>query len=138
MTIPMSDCLFCKIIAGEIPSHKVYEDDQVLAFLDIGPVSRGHTLFIPKMHATDLVSGSPEDAATLIRAAHNAIPIFLKRLGAIAHNLALNSGAEAGQIVFHTHLHFMPRYAGEERSFTKMHPTQEELAETAQVMRGEV
>jgi len=133
----MTDCLFCKIIEGSIPCHRVYEDDNVLAFLDIGPVSRGHTLFVPKHHATDLVSGSPEDAADLIRAAHNIIPTFLQRLGATAHNLALNSGAEAGQIVFHTHLHFMPRYEGQERTFVKTHPSQEELAEIARIMRGE-
>lgn len=133
----MTDCLFCKIIAGDIPSHKVYEDENVLAFLDIGPVSRGHTLFVPKNHATDLVSGSPDDAAALIRAAHNIIPAFLERLGAVAHNLALNSGADAGQIVFHTHLHFMPRYEGQERTFVKTHPSQEELAEIARIMRGE-
>lgn len=134
----MSDCLFCKIIAGEIPSHNIYEDERVFAFLDIGPVSRGHALFIPKTHAEDLSSGSLEDAGAVIQAIHNAIPAFLERLGASAYNLGVNSGTDAGQIVFHTHVHFMPRYAGQERNFTKMHPIQEELAETARVMRGEV
>ena len=130
----MSDCLFCRIIAGEIPSHKIYEDEQVFVFLDIGPVSRGHALFIPKKHAVDLSSGSVQDAAALIAKVHEIAPILLKRLGASAYNLGVNSGADAGQIVFHTHIHFIPRYAGEERSFIKTHPSQEELADVARII----
>lgn len=133
----MSDCLFCKIIAGEIQSHKVYEDDQVLAFLDIAPVSRGHALFVPKSHGVDLSDGTKEDACALISAVYGAAPQFLARLGASGYNLGMNHGADAGQLVFHTHLHFMPRYAGQERSFTKSHPTQDELAAIAKTMRGE-
>lgn len=132
----MSDCLFCKIIAREVPFYPVYEDDTVLGFLDIGPVSRGHVQFIPKQHAENLSSGSVEDAAALMRAVHAAAPLFLERLGASAYNLGMNSGADAGQIVFHTHLHFMPRYAGQERTFTKTHPNAQELTEIAQIMRG--
>ncbi len=133
----MSDCLFCKIIEGGIPSHKIYEDDHVLAFLDIGPVSRGHALFVPKIHAADLNSGSVDEATALIRAVHATAPKFLDRLGASGYNLGVNHGADAGQIVFHTHFHFMPRYRSAPRTFTKTHPSQEELAETAKLMRGE-
>ena len=133
----MSDCLFCKIIAGEIPSHKVYEDDRVLVFLDIGPVSRGHALFVPKVHGSDLGTGTKEDACALIGAVYMAAPKLLERLGASGYNLGMNHGADAGQLVFHTHMHFMPRYAGEPRNFTKMHPSQEELVATAKIMQGE-
>lgn len=131
----MSDCLFCKIIAGEIPSHKIYEDEHVFAFLDIGPVSRGHALFVPRVHAEDLSSGSSEDARALMSAVQKMAPIFLQRLGASAYNIGVNSGADAGQIVFHTHLHFMPRYVGEARNFVKTHPSQEELSDVARIMR---
>lgn len=133
----MSDCLFCKIVAGEIPSHKIYEDDNVIAFLDIAPVSRGHALFIPKAHAIDLNTGSVDQAVALIRAIHGFAPKLLERLGATGYNLGVNHGADAGQLVFHTHFHIMPRYAGQVRSFTKSHPSQEELSATAKIMRGE-
>lgn len=133
----MSDCLFCKIIAGEIPCHKIYEDDRVLAFLDIGPVSRGHALFIPKIHADDLNVGSIDEAMALIGAIYSVAPKLLARLGASGYNLGMNHGADAGQIVFHTHLHFMPRYAGEPRNFSKTHPSQDELAATAKIMHEE-
>lgn len=133
----MSDCLFCKIIVGEIPSHRIYEDDHVLAFLDINPVSHGHALFVPKIHGIDLGTGTKEDARALIGAVYMTAPKLLERLGASGYNLGMNHGADAGQLVFHTHLHFMPRYAGQPRNFVKTHPSQEELAATAKIMRGE-
>lgn len=132
----MNDCLFCKIIAGDIPSHRVYEDDQVIAFLDINPVSRGHTLFVPKEHAENLDAGTIDTACALMKAIHTSVPGFLRNLGGSGYNLGMNQGADAGQIVFHTHLHVMPRYAGAARTFVKTHPIQEELAETARIMQG--
>ncbi|MDZ4221510.1 MAG: HIT domain-containing protein, partial [Patescibacteria group bacterium] len=78
----MQDCIFCKIVAGEIPSHRVYEDDAVLAFLDINPVNPGHTLVIPKEHYKDLLDTPPELASKLIQAVHNITPAILKAVGA--------------------------------------------------------
>ncbi len=130
-----ADCLFCKIITGDVPSHKIYENDHVYAFLDIGPVSKGHTLFIPKEHAVDLGDGSKEAAVHLIEAVHDVAPEIMEALGASSYNLGMNHGADAGQLVFHTHLHFMPRYAGVPRTFDKKTPSQEELAEVAELIR---
>lgn len=132
----MEDCLFCKIIAGEIPSHKVYEDENTYAFLDIGPVSKGHTLVIPKEHATDMNEGSVEAAKDIIATVHKLAPKVMEALGATGYNLGVNHGKDAGQEVFHTHFHLMPRYAGEPRSFVKTHPSQEELAEVAEKIRS--
>jgi histidine triad (HIT) family protein len=127
----MSDCLFCKIIAGEIPCYKIYENDSVLAFLDIFPVSKGHTLVIPKNHANDLAAGSIEDSVELMKVIHDLAPRLTKALGANSYNLGMNHGENAGQEVMHTHLHIMPRYEGQERTFVKMKPSKEELETVA-------
>ena len=129
------DCLFCKIVRGEIPCEKVYEDDSVIAFLDIGPVSKGHTLVVPKQHAENLAAGSPEDAASMMRAVYILAPKIMSALGASGYNLGMNHGEVAGQDVMHTHLHIMPRYSGEPRSFTKTHPAREELVRVAELIR---
>lgn len=127
----MSNCLFCKIAVGEIPAHKIYETDSVLAFLDIGPVSKGHTLVIPKAHADNLSAGSQGDALELMKAIYLIAPKIITALGAAGYNLGMNHGAIAGQEVMHTHLHIMPRYEGEPRSFVKTHPEAGELSELA-------
>jgi histidine triad (HIT) family protein len=106
----MSDCLFCKIINGEIPSLKVYEDEHVFAFMDIMPLTKGHTLLIPKTHCKDLFE-MPEDVARNLYAAApkvaNAIKAAFQPAGM---NTVNNNGAAAGQTVFHYHLHLIPRY----------------------------
>ena len=132
----MSDCLFCKIIAGQIPSYKVFENETTFAFLDIGPVSKGHTLVIPKTHAQDLSSGTHEDAKSLMETIHHLAPVIMKALGAQGYNLGMNHGEVAGQEVMHTHLHIMPRYEGQSRTFTKTHPAKEELEATAEAIRS--
>lgn len=109
----MSDCIFCKIVAGEIPSHKVYEDDEVLAFLDIHPTNPGHTLVIPKAHHKDFLDTPPCLQAKLIQAIGKIAPIIMKAVGAEAFNLGVNNGAVAGQIIFHTHFHIMPRFTAD-------------------------
>lgn len=134
----MSDCLFCKIIAGAIPAHKVYEDDRVLAFLDIGPVSTGHTLVIPKTHAENFNAGSREDAAHLAEVVHVIAPAIMRAVDASGYNLGMNHGVAAGQDVLHTHLHLMPRQDGSQRTFTKTHPSQDELAAVAEKIRKEI
>lgn len=131
----MQDCLFCKIVRGEVPCYKVYEDDAVLAFLDVGPVSKGHTLVIPKEHAENLEAGSEETSVALMRAVHRIAPKIMSALQASGYNLGMNHGEIAGQEVLHTHLHIMPRYAGQPRSFTKTHPSSEELQAIAKLLR---
>lgn len=106
----MSDCIFCKIVNGEIPASKVYEDEHVLAFLDISQVTKGHTLVIPKNHNENLYDLSEETARHLfavIPKVTNSIKDQLKPEGL---NLLSNTGEKAGQQVFHLHLHLIPRY----------------------------
>jgi histidine triad (HIT) family protein len=106
----MEECIFCKIIAGEIPSAKVYEDEDVLAFLDIGPCTDkgGHTLVLPKKHF-ELVSEMPEDLLCKVMAVTKKLStILLKRADGV--NILQNNKKAAGQLVPHVHFHVMPRY----------------------------
>jgi len=129
------NCLFCKIIAREIPAEIVFENDHVLAFLDIGPVSEGHTLVIPKVHAENLSAGSREDAQVLMAVVHDIAPKILRAVGADGYNLGMNHGEAAGQEVMHTHIHIMPRKEGHPRTFTKLRPAAHEIKETAEKIR---
>ena len=105
----MADCIFCKIIKGEIPSFKIYEDELVYAFLDIGPINFGHTLVIPKEHHESSAT-IPEATAGRMFHVGSRIGIAQKReLGCEAFNLHLADGAAAGQVVNHAHLHVIPR-----------------------------
>lgn len=106
----MTECIFCKIIEGTIPSVKVYEDENVLAFMDIVPVTKGHVLLIPKTHRENIYDLTAEEAAQLFSVVPkiaNAIKDEFKPAGM---NLLQNNGAYAGQAVFHSHLHLIPRY----------------------------
>jgi histidine triad (HIT) family protein len=107
------DCIFCKIVAGDIPAYKVYEDDKVLAFLDIAPVNYGHTLVIPKEHFVNLEE-IPEDKLTAVVAVVKKIGQALKQgLGVVGYNVQLNNDPVAGQVVPHLHFHVIPRQAGD-------------------------
>lgn len=109
----MSDCIFCKIVAGEIPSSKVYEDDTVFAFLDNNPVARGHTLVIPKKHATDVFDVDEEALQAVTSAAKKLAHAARKGLGADGVNIMHASGKAAQQSVFHLHFHVVPRSRGD-------------------------
>lgn len=106
----MADTIFTRIINGDIPSHKVYEDDNVFAFLDIGPLSDGHTLVIPKEPAATLDALSDESAAAIGRVLPRICRAVMKAAGASAYNLLQNNGADAHQAVFHVHFHIIPRF----------------------------
>jgi len=105
------DTIFSKIITGEIPATKVYEDDVVLAFLDINPSNQGHTLVIPKAHSVDATQTDPEILAQIITVGQRIAKAQQTALGATGNNLIFNCGADGGQEVFHTHLHVIPRFA---------------------------
>ncbi|MBR9675490.1 HIT family protein [Candidatus Woesearchaeota archaeon] len=109
----MDACLFCKIISGEIPSHKVYEDEKVFAFLDINPVNKGHVLVVPKNHSTDLVECSDEDLCSCMSAAKKIGSKQLEALGAKGFNTLINTRPASGQIIYHTHIHVIPRFEGD-------------------------
>jgi histidine triad (HIT) family protein len=109
----MNDCLFCKIIAGEIPCEKVYEDEHTLAFLDIKPVNFGHTLVVPKEHYLNALDVPEAVFMQMISTAKKVGHTFKKGLGVDDFNIAMNNGTNAGQMVFHAHLHVIPRVAGD-------------------------
>ncbi|MFQ6393256.1 HIT family protein [Nocardia sp. KC 131] len=114
----MNDCVFCRITAGEAPATKVYEDDTLCAFLDIRPIARGHTLVIPKRHATELEDLDADLGAHIFRAGHRlALAIRRSSLAADGANLVLNDGTAAFQTVPHVHLHVIPRKHGDKLSF---------------------
>jgi histidine triad (HIT) family protein len=104
------DCIFCRIINGEIPAHRVYEDDFTLAFLDINPATRGHTLVIPKQHTADLFSLSTESACAVMQTTQTVARILHNTLQSDGLNMIQNNGTAAGQVIFHYHVHLLPRW----------------------------
>lgn len=109
----MKDCIFCKIIHGEIPAEKVYEDDVVFAFVDIHPVNKGHTLVIPKKHLENMFVIPKEEFVDLMERVHLLAPKIKAAVGADGINLGMNNDAAAGQLVFHAHIHIIPRFEGD-------------------------
>lgn len=105
----MGDCVFCKIINGELPCSKVYEDEQVVAFLDIHPTRPGHTLVVPKTHCADVLDCHPDMLAQMAKVARKIAPAIIKATGSDGFNLSANNGRSAGQIIFHLHMHIIPR-----------------------------
>ena len=106
----MAETIFQKIITGDIPCHRIYEDDQVLAFLDIGPLSAGHTLVIPKQPAETLAVLADDAAAAMGRVLPRICRAVLKATGANAYNVLQNNGPAAHQAVMHVHFHIIPKY----------------------------
>ena len=112
----MSDCIFCKIVSGEIQSVKVYEDADLEAFLDINPVRPGHTLLVPKVHSDRFDRMEPAQAGKLFEIVRKLAPAVAAAFGVDSFNASVNSGLAAGQVVFHTHVHIIPRGSAEELS----------------------
>lgn len=110
----MENCIFCSIIQGDIPSSKVYEDEQVLAFLDISQTTKGHTLVIPKQHVRNLLEMTAETASHLFARIPKIARAIQSATGATAMNIINNNEALAGQTVFHAHVHLVPRYNEED------------------------
>jgi histidine triad (HIT) family protein len=104
------DCIFCKIIAGELPGQIVEEDERTIAFMDINPATRGHLLVIPRAHARNLLEISPEDLGATIATAQRMAQRVNQRLEPAGINLINSCGAAAWQTVFHFHVHVIPRY----------------------------
>lgn len=109
----MEDCIFCKIIKGEIPSFEVYEDDKVLAFEDINPISQGHTLIIPKMHAENLWEIPGEDLTAIHITSQKIIRAIRDVLNPSGVACLQLNGRGVNQVVMHYHLHLIPRTSGE-------------------------
>jgi len=107
------DCIFCKILAGELPARIVGEDELTVSFMDINPATRGHALVVPRRHARDLLSIDRDDLAAVALAAARLAAQMSERLGATGVNLINSCGAAAWQTVFHFHVHVIPRYEGD-------------------------
>lgn len=132
----MDDCLFCKIISGDMPSQTVHEDDETLAFLDIHPLNPGHTLVISKAHSENFLKATTEEMQAVIRSAKDIAPAILKAVGAEACNVTTNAGRAAGQIVNHTHFHIIPRFAADGyEPWARSDDSHDDLASVAEKIR---
>ena len=130
-----NDCVFCAIAAGEIPSFKVYEDDAVLAYLDINPFTKGHTLVIPKKHSTGLLDTDDAVLAAVVARVRKVAARLKEALPCDGFNILQNNGEAAGQTVKHLHFHIVPRYAGEPLVFESHKGDMEELKALAGCVR---
>jgi len=122
-----SNCIFCKIVANQIPSRIVFENDEFLCFMDINPVSDGHCLLIPKTHSASISEMTNSDAVKLMQLMHRLAPVISKSVGASSFNLITNSGVESGQEVFHTHFHITPRKEKTKTPWKQSQPSKEHL-----------
>lgn len=107
------DCIFCKILAGDLPATIIDEDDRTISFMDIAPATRGHALVIPRKHTADLGSVEPQDLQAVVGACQRLASRAKQRLQADGVNLVNSTGAAAWQTVFHFHVHVIPRYQGD-------------------------
>ncbi|MCB9852467.1 MAG: HIT family protein [Phycisphaerales bacterium] len=112
-----SDCIFCKIASGKIPSARVWSSDDAVAFLDVSPLAEGHTLLIPRRHFTDLRDVPADVLARILSVAPKLVGALMNATGATGVNVLQNTGASAGQAVFHLHFHFIPRVEGDGLGF---------------------
>lgn len=134
----MSSCIFCAIAAGEAPARVVHEDERTLAFMDLFPLTRGHSLVIPKAHCDSLIDADPDDAAAIMRTAQLVAQAAMRAYAPDGLNLLQTNGAAAMQTVFHLHVHVLPRYVGDGFTvqFDRHKGTDPELDETAGLLRG--
>ena len=123
-------CIFCKIINGEIPSFKIYETDDLVAFLDISQATKGHTLIVPKKHFDNFLAVDEETLKKVVVAQKEVAKILSNKLGTDAFNFVNNCGSVAGQSVMHVHFHVIPRYEDDDfkMHITEHEPNFEELA----------
>ena len=127
-------CIFCKIVSGEAPSYKVYEDDSVLAFLDISPVNRGHTLIIPKQHFQDIHDINESMMTDIYKVVKKVAEAQKKVLRPEGIQVAQNNGRAAGQVIFHFHAHSIPKNQ-DHGHHERLQLTPEELEEVAKSLR---
>lgn len=127
----MTDCLFCKIVAKEIPSQPVFENDQVYAFMDIRPTNEGHVLVVPKKHSVDIFDTPSETLGQMMSAAKQLSEAVMNAVNADGVNLLMNSKGAAGQIIFHAHMHVIPRFSTDGLKHWHGHERTTEQLETA-------
>jgi len=129
-----SECVFCKVVAGELPAQIVEEDERTVAFMDISPGTRGHMLVVPRRHARDVLEVEPEDLHATLDTVQRMARRVVERLGAEGVNILNSRGAIAWQTVFHFHVHVIPRYEGD-RLRPPWTPSEADLDEIATVAR---
>ena len=131
------DCIFCAIIAGEIPGQIVDQDERTVAFMDISPATRGHALVVPRRHARDLLEIEPEDLEATILAAQRLARRIHERLRPDGLNLLNSCGRAAWQTVYHFHIHVIPRYEGDplQLPWTPAEGDSDEIAAVADALR---
>ena len=129
----MDDCIFCRIIKGEIPSYTIYQDEKTLAFLDINPNTLGHTLVIPKKHAANITDMNENDVAAVFKTVRKVVNGLQAAINPEGFNLVVNHGEVAGQVIHHFHCHVIPRNTGDgiEYNFEGITPSPEEFQELA-------
>ena len=134
----MTDCIFCKLVAGQIPSTRVFEDEHTLAFMDLGHVNPGHVLVAVKKHAANLFELEEEQAASVARTCNRIAKAIQKAFQPEGLSVYQANGKPAGQTVFHYHVHLLPRYAGDgmELTWPVKNPPREKLEEYAAKIRG--
>ncbi|WP_298393880.1 HIT family protein [uncultured Azonexus sp.] len=139
-TSPPGQCIFCKLVAGEIPSSKVYEDEQTIAFLDLGQLNPGHTLVAVKRHADNLLELTPDEAAAAMRTAHRVAHAIRKAYNPPGLTLLQCNGKEGDQTVFHFHMHVLPRWGddGIGLSWPRKDPAREVLEQYAAKLRAAI
>jgi histidine triad (HIT) family protein len=132
------DCIFCKILAGELPGLVVDEDESTVSFMDIAPATRGHALVVPRIHSRDLLSIAPAELSACAAAAQRLARAMKERLGADGVNVLNACGAAAWQTVFHFHLHVIPRYSDDplRLPWIPAPGDQSEIAGAAEALRG--
>ncbi|MBS7619105.1 HIT family protein [Candidatus Bathyarchaeota archaeon] len=135
------DCVFCRIIRGETPAYKVYEDEKVLAFLDIHPSAPGHTLIIPKTHEAQIERLSEEDARQLFTVLHKLAGKIQSAVSASSSTIGINNGPDSGQEIPHVHIHVIPRLKGMRGGVIQgiakmsMRPTEAEMRLIAELIK---
>jgi histidine triad (HIT) family protein len=132
------DCIFCKIIAGELPGTIVHSDDRTVGFMDINPGTRGHALVVPREHTKDLLTIHPEDLSRCVVAAKELAKRATENLGATGVNLVNSCGAAAWQTVFHFHVHVIPRYENDplQLPWIPAPGDPDEIAAAAEALKG--
>ena len=134
----MKDCIFCKIITREIPGHIVYEDEYVLAFLDISQTTEGHTLIIPKIHRVDVFEMEPSVMEQVFSVVPKIARALKETFGCSGLNVVNNNGKSAGQTVFHYHIHLIPRYGNDQFRIKFAHNRKDYDAEKLAVLKNKI
>lgn len=130
-----TDCIFCKISRGEIPSHTIYEDDDFKVIFDISPATKGHAILIPKNHAEDIFCLSDEDASKIFIVVKKVATALKEVLHCEGFNILQNNGELAGQTIFHLHIHLIPRYNDDSVAITWEHGDAKDLDQIAKQVK---